>query len=81
MDDELKVFYRNKKIIDYSGYNIVIFENTTVSTIPKYLISIFSGSKKIGEIETDNDSAAIRLIKTRIDKSEADGAQLVFIKP
>lgn len=81
MDESLTVYYHHKSIVEYCGYKIVVFENTTVSTIPKYLISIFSGNKKIGEVETDDDGDSIRRIKTRIDKSEQDGAKLVFLKP
>lgn len=81
MDDDLKAFYHHKKSIDYCGYKIVIFENTTVKSINKYIISVFQGSNKIGEVTTDNDTDAIRKIRAHIDKSEENGGRLVFIKP
>lgn len=82
MDESLLPYYQVKKIIDYCGYQIAVYQNkTSLPNISKFVISIFIDKKKIGEVETDNDADGINKIKSHIDRSEADGSKLVFFKP
>jgi hypothetical protein len=80
MDDELLKFYHHKKMLEHCGYKIIVFENDKVTNISKYLISIFNGNKKIGEVETENMIDAVKKIKGRIDRSENNGGKLIFMR-
>ncbi len=75
----MNVFYEHKKLVEYSGYQIIVFKSKILTEGNTYLITIFNGKKQIGKIETDNDVKAVKEIKARIDRSEERVGRLEFI--
>jgi len=58
----MNVFYQHKKMIEYCGYRIIIFQSS-IKSVSKYIISIFNGKERIGKIECNNDVQTITSIK------------------
>jgi len=80
MVDELDVFFEFKKIHEYCGYKIVVYQSKIIIKGNRFLITVFNNKERIGRMETNNDIQAVKQIKARIDKSEERGGRLEFIK-
>jgi hypothetical protein len=81
MDKDLLRFYKEYRITDYKGYRFVTYENIKAVSHRRYMIAVYKDSKKMGEVDTDNEKTALKSIKERIDKTEYKGGLVDFIKP